>query len=172
MTRRRLVVVVVLLVGATLAGAGPPLWRWWTAPPAGYCPICLRREHRESVVKIQASGEGATEACCMSCALTYGRQTSKAVTITSVTEHESGRDLEPERSVFVVGSDVSPCTHAMMHVGAEGKASPVRWDRCLPSVLAFSTEESAEAFRAQHGGRLRSLAQLKQEAGIAPAPAG
>ena len=124
------------------------------------------------MVKIQAVGEGETEACCLSCALTYGRQTSKSITIVSVTDHENGQALEPEKATFVVGSNVSPCTHAMMHVDTEGAPSPVRWDRCLPSILAFSSRESGEEFRARHGGQLRTLAELEQEQGAARSPAG
>lgn len=172
MTSRRLFVVGGLLITVLLAGAGPPLWRWWTAPPAGYCPICLRHEHKESMVKLRATGEGEKEACCLSCALTYGRQTSKSVTIVSVTDHDSGRALEPEHATYVVGSNVSPCTHAMMHVDTEGASSSVRWDRCLPSILAFSSRESGEAFRARHGGQLRTLTELEQEQAAARSPAG
>jgi hypothetical protein len=117
-------------------------------------------------VKFQAQGEAPTDACCLRCALTYGQQIGKAVTILSVTDHTSGKSLDPERATFVVGSDVSPCTHTMVHVGAEKEPYRVRWDRCLPSTLAFSSRESAETFRAEHGGRLRSLQELRQEADV------
>lgn len=42
----------------------------------------------------------------MSCALGYGRQTRKAVTIVSVTDHVSGRSLDADTATFVVGADV------------------------------------------------------------------
>jgi hypothetical protein len=155
----RLVAVSVLVV-AVAAVAAPRLWRWAAGPPAGYCPICLRREHKDSMVKFQAEGERVMQACCLSCALTYGRQTHKKVTILSVTDHNTGKDLSPEHAVFVVGSDVSPCTHTMAHMGAEKQEYPVRWDRCLPSILAFPSAAAAEAFRAQHGGRVRMLDEL------------
>lgn len=166
MTRRRLTLIGAAVLGAVLIGVAPPAWRWWNAPPAGYCPICLRHEHRESVVKVRVEGEGVTEACCLSCALTYGRQTSKAVTIASVTDHESGRALDPERAIFVVGSDVSPCTHEMNHVGPDREVASVRWDRCLPSVLAFPSRAAAEEFHGRHGGQVKALGELKREAGI------
>jgi hypothetical protein len=166
MHRRRIWLVVVVLALALGAGvAAPRVRHWLVAPPAGYCPICLRHEHKESLVKFQAQGERPTDACCLRCALTYGQQTGKAVTILSVTEHDSGKSLDPERATFVIGSDVSPCTHTMVQMGAEKQAYPVRWDRCLPSTLAFSSRESAEAFRLQHGGRLRRLQELRQEVG-------
>lgn len=152
--------VAVGVIALSLAIAAPRAWRWWNAPPAGHCPICLRHEHKDSVVRFRAEGEGATEACCMSCALTYGRQTHKAVTILSVTDHNSGSALDPTRASFIVGSDVSPCLHTMTQHGAEKETYAVQWDRCLPSILAFASPQTADAFRAQHGGHLRSLDEL------------
>jgi hypothetical protein len=167
MKNRRIQLIGIVLVLAVVAGvAAPRVWRWWTGPPAGYCPFCLRHEHKESVVKFQAEGERVSEACCLSCALNYGRQTHKAVTIVSVTDHENRKPLDPNTAVFVVGSDVSPCTHLRdaMQMGPQREAFPVRWDRCMPNILAFVSRESAEAFRTEHGGRLRSLQELKQQA--------
>ena len=171
MNKRQVVLVAALVVcAAVAAAAGPRLWRWAEGPPAGYCPICLRHEHKESMVRFQAEGERVTQACCLSCALTYGRQTHKKVTILAVTDHNSGRELAPEHATFVVGSDVSPCTHTMMHMGAEKQEYPVRWDRCLPSILAFSSTAAAEAFRLQHGGRVRNLQELLQKAASSDDP--
>jgi hypothetical protein len=163
---KRLVQSIVALVAvvAVAAVAAPRLWRWMEGPPAGYCPICLRHEHKESMVRFQAESERPAQACCLSCALTYGRQARKSVTIVAVTDHDTGKELAPDQAVFVVGSDVSPCTHTMMRVGAEKEEYSVHWDRCLPSILAFASRESADAFHAQHGGALRSFQELKQQA--------
>ena len=151
------IIGILLIVGVAGGVAAPRVRHWWTAPPAGYCPFCHRHEHKESVVKIRAEGEEVREACCLACALTYGRQTSKAITVISVTDHNSGQAIDPNGATFVVGSDVSPCLHADRLVGAEGETSAVQWDRCLPSILAFATRQAAETFHAQHGGRLQSL---------------
>lgn len=157
-------VALAVVVGLALEVAAPRVRQWWTAPRPGYCPICQRHEHRESVVKIEVEGEGEIEACCLSCALNYGRQTSKSVTVVSVTNHETGKVLDPDRATFLVGSDFSPCTHTTEQLRREDEALPVHWDRCLPSVLAFASRESADAFRFQHGGTLRSFEELKRQA--------
>ncbi len=164
--RRVQLIGLLLIVGVAAGVAAPRVWRWWTGPPAGYCPFCLRHEHKESLVKFRADGGRVTEACCLSCALNYGRQTHKTVTIVSVTDHQSGKPIDPDTASFVVGSDVTPCTHVheAMRVGPQREAFPVRWDRCLPSILAFGSSESAEAFRSEHGGRLRSLHDLTRQA--------
>ena len=156
--------VLALAVGLGVAVTVPRLRQWWMAPPHGYCPICQRHEHGDSGVKLQAEGEGVIDACCLSCALSYGRQTSKPVTILSVTNHETGKPLQPDTATFVVGSDVSPCTHGAQQLRIEGEALPVQWDRCLPSILAFASRASADAFHAQHGGTLRGFQELKQQA--------
>jgi len=157
-------IVLAVGVGLALGIAAPRLRQWWMAPPHGYCPICQRHEHGDSSVKLQAQGEAIIEACCLSCALSYGRQTSKPVTIVSVTNHETGKPLQPDNATFVVGSDVSPCTHNTQQLRLEGEALPVQWDRCLPSILAFASRQSADAFRADHGGTLRSFQELRQQA--------
>jgi len=162
--RNILPVVLVVVVGLTVAVAAPRLRQWWMAPPHGYCPICQRHEHGDSLVKLQVKGEGEIGACCLGCALSYARQTSKPVTILSVTNHETGKPLPPDTATFVVGSDVSPCTHDAQQLRLEGEAVPVQWDRCLPSILAFASRASADAFHAQHGGRLRSFQELTQQA--------
>lgn len=166
------ILAALLLLGLTAGVSVPRVRQWFAVPPAGHCPICLRHAHKESLVRFKAEGERVTEACCLSCALTYGRQAHKPVTIVSVTDHNSGTDLDPDKATFVVGSDVSPCTHTMVQVGPEKEAYPVRWDRCLPSILAFPSAEPAEAFRAQHGGRLRTLQDLTRQAATTDEPLG
>jgi hypothetical protein len=160
-----------MLVGVVAGDTAPRLWRWWSSPPPGYCPICRRHEHADSVVKLQAQGEEVIDACCLGCALSYGRQTAKPVKIISVTDHETRRPLDPDTATFVVGSDASPCTHTSEQLRLEEEAVPVHWDRCLPSILAFASTDSAQAFQAEHGGRLRSLQQLRVETATAKDPA-
>ena len=158
------ITLVALAVGVAVGANAPRLREWWTAPPHGYCPVCQRHEHGDSMVRIQAAGEGVREVCCLSCALNYGRQESKAVTVLAVTDHESGKPLDPERASFVVGGDVSPCTHDAAPLRREGEPLSVQWDRCLPSVLAFASLESAGAFQREHGGTLGRLEDVKQQA--------
>jgi hypothetical protein len=96
----------------------------------------------------------------MACALSYQRQSGKRVRIVSVTEHGTREMLDPAGAVFVVGSDESPCQHDMMRLGEDQSVEQIRWDRCLPSILAFASRDRAEAFRVEHGGTLRTLSEL------------
>lgn len=160
MGKQRLAVFVVLLA-VTLAAAGPPAWRWWNDSHPGHCSVCHRPEHSDSLVKAKPEGESAFDACCLSCVLSYQRQTGKTVRVLSVTEHETGRAIDPRGATFLVGSEVSPCQHDMVHFGDDKSMADIRWDRCLPSILAFASHDEAEAFRGRHGGELRTLEEMQ-----------
>lgn len=165
MERRGVWIVVSLLLLATAAAAGGVLWNSWSRPShAGHCPFCLRAEHAESRVVIQAEGERPRDACCMSCALSYQRQTGKPIRVISVTDHRTHQVIDPAGAVFVVGSDESPCQHDMIRLGDDKSVDEVRWDRCLPSILAFGSRDQASAFQSEHGGALRTLTELMETA--------
>ncbi len=66
----------------------------------------------------------------------------------------------------MVDGDISPCTHTTEQLRLREEVLPVRWDRCLPSVLAFASGEAADAFRAEHGGKVRGLQELKQQVAV------
>jgi hypothetical protein len=98
----------------------------------------------------------------MACALTYKAQ-NKNVEIESATDFISGRSIKPENGSFVIGSDVSPCIqdpkvqkvlrepHSAMHAC---------YDRCEPGILAFQKRLDADKFQQEHGGVIRSFAEL------------
>jgi hypothetical protein len=160
MKKQIAVAAALVVLAGTAVLAGPRLWRAWIGPPAGVCPICLRHEHSDAEVEFRAEGEPPAKACCLKCALTHERQSGKKVTILSVTDHATGRPLDPASAFFVVGSNVSPCTHPM----PPGEVpQEVRWDRCLPSILAFPAQETADAFRVEHGGQVRRFEEIRRE---------
>jgi hypothetical protein len=157
-------ILVSLLCVATAVAVGPAVWRSLTGPPAGHCPFCLRAEHADMAVVVEVEGEGRHDACCVSCALSYRRQTGKRVRIVSVTDHDTGKVIDPAGAIFVVGSDVPSCQHQTVLLGEQKSVDDVRWDRCMPSILAFGARERAETFQAKHGGALRTLTELTDAA--------
>ena len=44
-----------------------------------------------------------------------------------------------------------------------GAQYELTWDRCLPSLVAFSSREDAEAFRRDSGGVIKTYAELLEE---------
>jgi hypothetical protein len=71
--------------------------------------------------------------------------------------------------VYVEGSDVTPCSS--MHEGTppvdeRGCCMKAVYDRCLPSVLAFRSRERAESFAKEHGGTVKTLAEIDAPAAV------
>lgn len=168
MDRRSVWMLVSLLLLVIAGTAGGVLWNTWSRPPPGHCPFCLRAEHAEARVVIEAEGERPRDACCMSCALSYQRQTGKRIRVLSVTDHRTHQVIDPVDAAFIIGSDESPCQHDMIRLGEEKSVDEVRWDRCLPSILAFGSRDQASAFQAEHGGAVRTLTELMDTPGTVP----
>src|SRR5262245_27330674 len=72
------------------------------------CPLCQRAIHAHMQVGITHNSL-PLKTCCMSCALTYQAQT-RNVQIKAVTDFITDAGLNPQKAIYVVGSDVSPCT--------------------------------------------------------------
>jgi hypothetical protein len=70
------------------------------------------------------------------------------------TAYDTGKPISMYDATFVYGSDVAPCCAPTTVVGDEKVAYQRAWDRCCPSLIAFSTRPAAEAFARQHGGRV------------------
>ena len=105
--------------------------------------------------------EGKTERfCCPACAFTAAVQTGKPVRILQLTDFNTHHSRDPETAFLVRGSDTVLCTHPHPLTDDAKQPLPVHFDRCLPSILAFGTRESAEAFQRERGGELLQIADL------------
>ncbi|PWT91184.1 MAG: hypothetical protein C5B54_05825 [Acidobacteria bacterium] len=127
------------------------------------CPLCNREIHEHMGVKITHNSI-PMKTCCMSCALTYAAQ-EKNVHIVSVTDFMTNASLAPENAFYIVASDISPCTQdaKVRKVIREQHATLFAcYDRCEPSILAFSKKEDAVLFQRQNGGHLESFGGLIQ----------
>jgi nitrous oxide reductase accessory protein NosL len=137
----------------------------WLHP--GICPLCGRPIHPAMAAEVQFANEAPERVCCLRCALTYAAQTGKSVKVRSVTDHASGRPLDPKDAFYVVGSDVAPCAAPPVEASESRREVEMQhFDRCRPSVVAFASAADAERFRAQAGGEIQRLDELL------PAPAG
>lgn len=134
---------------------------FWALRPAKVCWVCDRAFHAGMTARVK-TGLTWKKTCCLRCALNYGFNHPGAVKGYRVTEQGTGRDLPAESATYVVGSDMEPC-HQM---GAErvepGMEAVPRWDRCVPSAVAFSDPKAAADFQRLHGGRVTTWAQLLQ----------
>jgi len=158
-------VVSVLVVFGALGYLG---WRTLETNEASSCAACNRPLHSESAVWADVDGE-SQQFCCVACAIWVERQTGAEVTVTRVSDYASTAVLEPSEATFVAGSNVNHCLrqHSVFDPQRttldHGKEpGSLEFDRCSPSILAFSSRSAAAQFAAREGGRLSTLAELRQ----------
>jgi nitrous oxide reductase accessory protein NosL len=92
--------------------------------------------------------------CCPACALSEGKQLGKPVRVTALTDFPTDEEIDPERAFLVKGSDVNPCAQHAATPLSDKRPMQVAFDRCSPSLLAFSSRSAAEAFARDHGGTI------------------
>lgn len=154
-------ILALVAVLAVLGGA----WYFVSHRQAKVCPFSGREIHPETRAVVTVGGK-KYEVCCVRCAMIEAQQTGKPLKVLKVADFETSRLMDPGNAWFVEGSAVNECMR--MSPAAE---SPSRegvylrsFDRCSPSVLAFSTEQHARDFIAQHGGALKRLSDLESDA--------
>lgn len=147
-------VVIVALGGA---------WYLTNERTPDHCQLSGRLIHPHMLTTVRVDGK-KLDACCARCALTYERQTEKHVAIISVTDYISGRQIDARKAYFVDGSGVEPCCPAAVR-GEDARTPYVRmFDRCSPSLIAFTRQDQARAFIIQHGGVVKRLSGLERQA--------
>lgn len=162
--RTKLILTGVLgavVVLAVLGGA----WYLVSRRQQKVCPFSGRPIQPQTRALVAIGGKDY-ETCCVRCAITEAQQTGKPLRILKVADFETGNLIDPESAWFVESSDVNFCMRMAPAMESPGKESVyVRaFDRCSPSVLAFSSEQDARAFQAQHGGTVKRLSDLLREA--------
>lgn len=152
---KQVIAGAVILVLAALAAH----YYWPEEPPV--CQICRRPMHRTTSCLVTLENGQEVELCCPRCGLRFldGREDVLSVEVTSYADQQL---LPASEAFYVVGSSVHPCcSEAEILKDWSGIEYELTWDRCLPSVIAFSAREEAEAFRSQHGGELSTYRGLK-----------
>ena len=141
--------------------AGIAYLGWTTLPRSAEhaCNICDRPVHLASRVDGQADGESLTF-CCAACALHAGEGATQGLDIIRVFDYNTGETLSPQAATAVVGSEINLCMRDHVLMDAHKEASELHFDRCAPSILSFAGRESAERFRADHGGEVRPFVDL------------
>lgn len=157
--------VGVVAIFLAILASGYAGWKWMRAPDEESCLVCRRPVH--AVSKTVAYVEGRrTVFCCPSCAASQHRQSGKPVTVSELTDYETGARLRPGEAVLVEGSDVNPCTAGSSLLDAQKHAAAGHFDRCAPGLLAFANERAAASFAAEHGGRLLHFSEMAAHFGL------
>ena len=152
-------IVLLALLLVVVGGVIYTAWQWRQDSPSDNCRVCRRHLHAGSrVVAMQQERREAF--CCPTCAVTFGRQAGQAVTLVELTDFETGSRIPPAEAYVVQGSDVNLCLQHPVLTDSQKQPASMQFDRCSPSVLAFSSQQAAEAFRQEHGGRLLPFSAL------------
>ncbi len=145
-----------------LALAGAAAYRYWPEEMP-VCQICRRPMHASTSFFVTLQDGQEVELCCPRCGLRFqqGRDDVRSI---EVTDYLSHRRLQASDAIYVSGSSVHPCCSPEEILKDQAGIEYERtWDRCLPSVIAFSSRKDAEDFRLEHGGELRTYAELQAE---------
>jgi hypothetical protein len=124
------------------------------------CPACEREECKGLAFRVTLENGKAVETCCPRCGLHYLASTKQQAKALQATDIVSGRRVDATKAVYVEGSDVSHCTPMEVRRDAYGCCYYKGFDRCSPSLIAFASEESAQTFQKQHGGKLVAFEKL------------
>jgi len=135
---------------------------WACAPRSPSCDACGRQECANMTTSIVRAGGTTERTCCPRCAVHVLRSGSRATSIT-VRDFETGQSVPVEQAVFVEGSDVHPCRGLMKEPPRDerGCCLTAAYDRCEPSVVAFSSAGAAARFMERHGGLVTSWSVLE-----------
>jgi hypothetical protein len=145
-----------------IALAGLAAYRYWPEEMP-VCQICLRPMHQATSMFVALEGGQEVELCCPRCGLRFMEDRTDVRGI-EVTDYSSRTRLPAADAVYVSGSSIHPCCSAEEILKDRSGVEYERtWDRCLPSVIAFSSRQNAEAFQLENGGEIRTYQELQAE---------
>lgn len=161
--RVKTIIAGVVGLGVVIA-ALVTAWYLLRRRPEAICPLSGRGIHAETRALVTIGGR-KYETCCLRCGIIEAQQTGKPLRVLQVADFETGKPLPPENAWYVEGSAVNHCMNMTSTAERADQQSVclLGFDRCSPSVLAFSNEQQARAFIAQHGGVLKRLDDLQHE---------
>jgi len=130
---------------------------------AKVCAVCQRDECKAMAFRVTLDSGKTVETCCPRCGMHYAA--GKAAKTFQATDFATGHWIEAAPATFVSGSGVRGCAPMETRRDAQGCCMTKEYDRCLPSLVAFTERSAAVEFQKQHGGELVAFQQLapKQE---------
>jgi len=153
--------ITALALGA-IAAVSVVAYRYVSQPPRDLCRVCARGLHPGVTYRLELSA-GKEDACCPRCGMHYAIQHPGAVKKAWATDLTTGVFIEAESAYYVEGGDVEYCTMHSTPVEREPQGVRVRdYDRCLPSLVAFSSRQEADAYQKQHGGQVLDSRQAME----------
>jgi hypothetical protein len=160
-TQRKRTGAVTGLVLLVLLGVGGYLiWTGKIVKGKPMCEVCQRQLHHGAAFVTSAANGARKLTCCPRCGLHYARtHGGRAI---EATDFATGKTIPADKAVYLEGSDIMECCSTSGRRADEGTYEDVHYDRCMPSLVAFSKFEDAELVRRKHGGRVISFPEAEQ----------
>jgi len=149
---------VAVICLAALAG-----YYVWTGRIAGgkpLCEVCRRVIQPTTSFRIVGIDGKIRTACCPRCGLTSVIKNGGKVL--DVIDFSTKKRIAAAEAIYLEGSDIMQCCSTAGFRAAEGTYQKIDYDRCMPSLLAFSRRSDAEAVRQTHGGTIITFEQARE----------
>jgi hypothetical protein len=155
--------IITLAALAAIAGVSIWAYRSVTRPPEDLCRVCERTLHGGVTYRLELA-TGKEDACCPRCGMHYQIEHPGVVKKAWATDLTTGEFIAAGSAYYVEGGDIEYCTMHSSPVERKPQGVSVReYDRCLPSLVAFRTEQEAAAYQRQHGGRVLNYQQAVEK---------
>ena len=147
-------VLVTLAAVVAIVAVGLVAYHWGISKGPALCQMCSRNIPKQTAFRM-ATTHGTVMACCPRCAMHHIISHPGLVRRAWATDFDSGRMIPAQSAFYDEGGNVQYCTAHESPVERTPTGVEVRtYDRCLPTLVAFATQDKAEAYRQQHGGRV------------------
>lgn len=159
--RKKKIGILVQIVIFILLGVGAYLiWTGRVFQGAPQCAVCRRQLHHGASFWVAASDGSKRLTCCPRCGLHFIR--NQGGRADQATDFNSGKTIPADHAIYLEGSDIMECCSTSGRRTDEGTIQDVHYDRCMPSLLAFSKIQEAESVLQKHGGRIITFEEAKQ----------
>lgn len=157
---RKFVVSILLFVAAVLIGAA--ILRYEPPRAGGVCQVCNRPVHSGMGYRLEV-GKTSETACCPRCGMHYDLLHPGIVKRALAKDFYTRAEIPAEKAYYVEGGNEVYCAHVQPLERKELESlAELAYDRCTPALIAFATEDGAQKYRAEHGGRLLSYTQARE----------
>jgi hypothetical protein len=135
----------------------------WSGRIAGgkpVCEVCNRVIQTATSFRI-ARPDGSTKSvCCPRCGLAAVIQNGGRVL--DAVDFTTKRRVGAVEAIYLEGSDIMECCMSTGFRSDAGAYQKMEYDRCMPSLLAFTRREDAEMVRQKHGGNILGFEEARQ----------
>ena len=151
---------VGLAVICLAALLGYLVWAGRIAGGKPVCEVCKRVIHTETSFRIARPDGSMRAVCCPRCGLASVIQNGGRVL--DAVDFTTKKRVGAAEAIYLEGSDIMECCTNTGFRSDEGAYQKMKYDRCMPSLLAFARREDAEVVRQKHGGNILSFVEARQ----------